>query len=205
MRHLAHPWQGQDGNRFGPAVFGPAIPIIAVAATALSAGVGAYSAISSANAQSAAANYQAQVAKNNAEIAAGNANYAQQVGYTQEQQQAMKTRAAVGSVITQQAANGLDVNSGSALTVRQSTATEGALSAMNIRNNAAREAYGYRVQGLGYQSQSELDTATAKNAQTAGVLGATGDILGGAASTTTLYQHLASTGAFNPNPPNIVH
>jgi len=201
--NFGHSHHTTPRGRLGPAVFGPAIPIIAIAATVASTAVAGYGAIQSASASSQAANYQAQVAKNNASIASSNAAYAQNAGAVAEQNQALKTRAAIGSVITQEAANGLDVNTGSNLNVRQSTAAMGTQSELNIRNNTARQAYGYKTQQQGYIQQAGLDTTTAENATTAGGISAFGDLVGGVASSATLYEHLARTGAFEPNAPTL--
>lgn len=181
-----------------------AIPIIALAATAVSAGVGAYGAISSANAASASATYQAAVAKNNASIASANAANADSAGQAQQQASALQTRAEVGGAIAAQASSGLDVNSGSAVAVRSSDAALGTLSGMNIRNNAARQAYGYTTQSSNFDAQAGADIATGQNAQAAGGIGAAGSLIGGLASGASTYTKLYPNSlAFDPTAVNL--
>ncbi len=113
----------------------------------------------SADASQAQANYQAQVARNNQIVSEQNAQYALQVGQTQEaakrEQMAQtnsKVRAAVG-------ASGVDPNFGSAVRLQKAVATTGEEDALTIRNNAARQAYGFRVQGTDYAASAQLDAA----------------------------------------------
>jgi hypothetical protein len=96
-------------------------------------------------------------------------------GNTSADWQRVRTGQAVGTQRTAQAANGIDVNSGSAAQLQDDTAMLGELDALTIQNNAAREAYGYRV-----QARQDLLNAnqSVKNGNTA----ATGSILGGLGS-----------------------
>jgi hypothetical protein len=185
-------WQDEQQHH-GPAV----LAVGAVAATVIGAGVTAYSAESSAAAQAQAANYQAQVARNNQTIANNNADAATAAGAAQEQQNAMKTRAEVGAQLADQASSGLDVNSGSAVDVRSSTSALGELSGLNIVNNAARTAYGYKTQSENFGAQANLDTMEASSASLAGDLGAAGSIIGGIGSASSLQDELKLTGAYN--------
>lgn len=71
--------------------------------------------------------------------------------------------------------------SGSALDISEDTAQIGELEIATIRNNAARDAYGFRTQGLNYRAQGRLD-------RFAGRTGAIGTLLtGGAQSTAMVY------------------
>lgn len=70
------------------------------------------------------------------------------------------------------AAQGVDVNFGSALDLQLDAAYYGELGALTVRNNAQREAWGYEVQAIGYgmqASQSEYE----------GTFGAFSTLLGG--------------------------
>lgn len=96
-------------------------------------------------------------------------------GDTSADWQRVRTGQAIGTQRAAQAGNGIDVNSGSAAQLQDDTAMIGELDALTIQNNAAREAYGYRV-----QADQDLENAkqVKKNAKTA----ATGSILGGLGS-----------------------
>jgi hypothetical protein len=123
-------------------------------------------------AASQAAKYNAAVAENNKEMQLRNASLAGQEGEAAAQMEGMKTRARVAGIAADQGASGVRLNSGSDIDVRSSAASMGELSAINIRSNAARKAYGYQVDASNYQAQANLDRATAKNARTAGYIGA---------------------------------
>src|SRR5678815_675005 len=96
------------------------LPAIALAATAVSAGISAYGAYQQGQAGEAAGKYQAQVAKNNAIIAEQNAQFELQKGERESEAQNYKTRALLGHQKAGQAASGIDVNTGSPLDVRRS-------------------------------------------------------------------------------------
>jgi len=176
--------------------------IVSMVSSAAAAVVGTYGAIEAGHAQSAAASYQAQVAANNATIAEQNAQYATQAGNTQAQAEQLKTAQQVGAIRAAQAANGLDVNSGSALDVQSGTKTIGALNADTIRNNAALQAYGYQAQSVSSTAQSQLDTAQSAQALTAGTIGGMSSVLGGASSIGSQYAQYQLLGALN-KPPNV--
>ena len=98
--------------------------------------------------------------KNNAERAAA-------AGEQNAAQAELKGRAAVGAIRAAQAANNVDVNTGSAVDVRSSAAETGQLNALTIRNNAAREAWGYQNQAASNTAQASLDTMQGQAAQDA--------------------------------------
>lgn len=154
-------------------------------------------------AQAAQQNYQAQVAENNKVIAEQNARVSAAAGEQQALNKSMETRAKVGGMIAAQAASGVDVNSGSALDVQTSEKQIGALDALTIRSNAAREAYGFMQQGQNFQAEADLNRMGAasniqagKNAKQAGSMAATASILGGFTSAATKLGGGFSSGAF---------
>jgi hypothetical protein len=154
------------------------VGVAAIAGTAISA----YGAYSAGQAQSANAKYQAQVAKNNQTIANQNADYATQAGQEQATEASQKARAQGASLKAAQAANGLDINTGSAVDVQESQRETGTLNTATVLNNAMLRAYGYRTQGVNYGAQATLDTTEAGQASTAGDLSALGTLAGGAKS-----------------------
>lgn len=165
---------------------------IAIAGLALSAvgtGVGVMGSMQQASAQKSAANYQSAIAANNAKIASDNATRAGQAGEAQAAQVQQETRAKVGAIKAAQAANGVNVNTGSAVDVQSSAAELGELNAITLRSNAARQAYGYQTQEASYDAQSGLDKSTASNAETAGYLNAGSTFLSGAGSAAQNYAN----------------
>ena len=143
------------------------------------AAVSAGSTIASGIAQSKASAYQAQIAQNNAITANQNAEYATQAGQEKAQEQSLKNRDILGKIIAGQAANNIDVNSGSAVDVQATQRETGMLDVLQTENNAALQNYGYRTQSVGYQSQAALSTAQGQQA----IPGATFSAAGGLAST----------------------
>lgn len=155
------------------------LALAGVIGTVVSGAVGAVGAVMNAQAQSAAAKYNAEVAQQNAKIQQQNAIWAQQAGEQQAAVEEQKTRARVGAIMAAQAANGIDVNSGSALDTRSSAKELGELSALTIRSNAAKESYGYETQSWNASAEANLDKMNAAAAEQAGMIGAAGDLLGG--------------------------
>lgn len=93
--------------------------------------------------------------------------------------QRIKTGQNVGTQRTAQASNGGEVNDGSNANLQADTAALGELDALTIQNNAAREAYGYKVQALtGQQNANQL----VANGQSAAQSSLLGGIINGAGS-----------------------
>ena len=114
--------------------------------------------------------YQAQVAQNNAQIARQNATNAYSAGAASEQQTALRTRAQFGAARAAAGSSGLNANIGSPASVQESIAGLGALSGQTIRNNAAREAYGYQTQANAFEDTAAADKQAGTNsAITAGI------------------------------------
>jgi di/tripeptidase len=162
----------------------------------IGAALGAVGAISSANASAQSANYQSAVAANNAKQAQENASRAAQAGEITASMQERKTAANVGSIRAAQAANGVDVNSGSALDVRSSAAELGQLDAINIRSNAAREAYGYQAQSASYTGESDMYKSEASNDKTSGLLNAGSTLLSGVGNAVNSFEKFKMNNSF---------
>lgn len=157
-------------------------PIISGVAGTVGALTSAFGALSTGAANANAANYQAQVATNNATIAGQNADYAIASGLQKSQTQSLRGAAQGGRIKASQAANGVDVNSGSALDVQVGAAEASQLDTETVLNNAELAAYGYRSQQTGYEAEAELDKNKAKNDILGSELAAGGSLLGNASS-----------------------
>lgn len=149
---------------------------------AVGAGVSAIGTIEGGEATSAADSYQAQVARNNATIAQQNAVYSEQAGGAQAQAESLKGAAQGGLLKASQAANGIDVNSGSAVDVQTSQHDQAQLDTQTTANNAALKAYGYRTEATSDTAQAGLDQAAANQAPIGAALGAAGGLLGSVSS-----------------------
>jgi hypothetical protein len=148
-----------------------------------------------ANGMASAANaeYQSQVAANNAQIARQNATYSIQAGQAKAQQESMKQAQTGGLIKAAQAANGVDVNTGSNVDVQTSQREKGVLDTETTVHNSQLQAYGYRTQATNFEAQSQLDSQQASQAEFGGILGATGSLLSSAKSTGFSFSSPATT------------
>lgn len=131
--------------------------IALVASAALAAG----SAYMGAQNQKAAAGYQAQVAANNATVAEMEAADAKARGDQAAAEVRRKYAALVSTQRTTLAARGLDITDGSANATLTDTDYFGAVDAQNVRTNAAREAWGFRVRASNSRGDAAAYQATA--------------------------------------------
>jgi hypothetical protein len=171
---------------------------------AVGTAVSAYGKMQAGAGEEAMYNYKAQVAAINQDIANKNAIYAGKVGETQAQTVGMQTRYDIGTEKTQQAASGLDVNKGSAVDIRASRAEVGAEDVAVTRANAAKTAYGYRTQAMGFQAESAIQTAAARNTATATQFNVASTILSGASGISDKWTKMAGTGLNVPQNPIVM-
>lgn len=106
----------------------------------------------------------AAIASQNAGISKQNAAWTAQEGNAAVEQSELKNRARYGATEANQGASGLTVGKGSFGDVLKSEKEGGELNALNIRSNAARQAYGDITQANNYQNQAAIDRYAA-NAQ----------------------------------------
>jgi hypothetical protein len=178
-----------------PSVSLPSLATVSAIAGGVGAVTTAVGAISSANANAASASYSAQVARNNATIAGQNAQYASEAGAEKTAEQSMRSRAALGAMRAGIAANGVDVNSGSAADEQTGQREIGDLNTQQTAQNAALTAYGYRTQQTSFTAQSQLEEQQAGQDITGGIVSAGGDLLSGASSVGGKYsQYLQTSG-----------
>lgn len=149
------------------------------------------------------ADYQATVAKNNADIARMAGARVVQAGEVKADTTSLATAGKVSKIKANQAANGIDVNTGSAVDVRSDAVASGQTDAETALSDAKLANWGYRTQAGTYEAQAGLDTAQggldranagnytniadfyrqeASFAPTAAGLGAEGTQIGGVAS-----------------------
>ena len=134
---------------------------VVTALSAASMAFGAYSSYQQSQAQKDAYEYQSAVARNNAITAEYQAQDAIKRGQVAEAEQRRKTAMLKGSQTARLAGNGLDISEGSALNILSDTDWMGEQDALTVRNNAAREAWGYNVQGQNSMSNSNMLSARA--------------------------------------------
>ena len=172
---------------------------LAGALTVGSSLIGGLGSIASSRASAASAGYNAKIAAQNAQIATQNAAFTGAEGEQNVAAAGAKTRAEVGATLANEGASGVDVNSGSNVDVRESEAKIGMLNALNVRSQAARQAYGFQTQSVSDTAQSQLLRSQQKSDITGGYLTAGADVLGGfgsAAKYTNWLNQGSPTGTF---------
>jgi hypothetical protein len=140
-------------------------------------------------AQSQAADYNAQVARNNQIIANQQAQSALQVGQTEEESKRIQTGEMGAAIVANEAASGVNPNTGSALSVRSSAAETGELDALTIRYNANLQARNLQYQGAQYGAQAQLYSSVAG-------WDVVNSILGGASSVSNKWLQYNQLGVF---------
>ena len=135
------------------------------------AGVSALGGLSAADQQADALGYNEKVAKLQAEDAKAR-------GHLDVLRLRLDLRKLIGSQRVQAAAQGIAIDDGSALQAQTDAAFMAELDAETIRNNAAREAWGYQVQAHKFATQAQQVKAAATNNAIAGLLGAGAQVAG---------------------------
>jgi hypothetical protein len=141
--------------------------------------------------------YQAGVALLNAKIAQQNADYASVEGEQTAMRYGMGARQRQGEIVAGQSASGLDVTSGSARDVQTSQHTVTQMDMDQIRRNAAKTAYDYRVEAGKFTADAMASVLAGNNAQRASRTRAAASIIGGASSVADKWMQARQLGAFN--------
>lgn len=158
--------------------------------------VGGIGASEAAGAQAASSQYKAGVALLNKQINQQNAAWAMQAGETQAEISGIKSGQQIAETKVQQAASGLDVNTGTVAQVRADQTTISAFEQNTIRWNAAKEAYGYETKAAMNQGESGLDQAAAQDEKTAGEFAMASSFINAGTSVASKWSQAMKTGAF---------
>jgi Tfp pilus assembly protein FimV len=126
--------------------------------------------------------YQAGVANLNSQIALQNRDYALSTGETEAKRYGMQAAQRMGAIRAGIGASGIDIGSGSKADVQTSQQAVSRIDLDQIRNNAARKAYGFEVEATQDTAQANLYTKAASDAKSAGEIKALGSLISGAAS-----------------------
>lgn len=133
--------------------------------------------------------YQNQVAKNNAQVARWAADAEKQKGETEAFEADRKAAAEMGEQKAMQAASGLNIDSSSFSSVRDSSQKIASTNRQRIATNTSA-----RVWGLNQEAQNM--EAQGKAAQTAGFLEGAGSMLGGLSSFGSKWNSFKTQGIF---------
>lgn len=133
-------------------------------------------------AQAAAAEYQAQVARNNQIMMQQNAAYERQKGEVDQQAQDMKNKALRGAQEAAQGASGFDVNDGSLVDLRASSAELSRLDSLTVRSNAERKGRDFDIAASNAGASAQMYDAQASATRSAMPLGILSSLLGTASA-----------------------
>lgn len=169
---------------------------VAVASAAASAAVQGVQASEQAKASKQAADYNAQVANNNAIVDLQQRSTTLQQGDLEAQNAMRKQASITGDQRAQMSANGIDLTQGSAQDILASTKFLGGIDVNTIQSNAARQAWGYSVQGMNDKSAANLETwrANSINPSQIGAMSAGTSILSSIGSAATSYAGKVGSG-----------
>jgi len=126
-----------------------------LALSAIGTGLSVKSQIDGQAAAGAQQTYLGQLARQRQQLAEQQARDAIQRGQVAEQKQRDLTAQRIGTQQAALAAQGTDLE-GSPIDILGDTARAGEQDALTIRNNAAREAWGYQMQAAGYDADAAL-------------------------------------------------
>lgn len=126
------------------------------------AALSAVNSYSQSKAQKSQGDFQSQQLEANARIADIQADDAIKRGESEAKAHRRRVRLQIGEQRAGLAAQGLDLESGSALDIQKDTAGFGAEDEVTIKNNAFREAWGYKVQANDYRTGSQFTKMSSK-------------------------------------------
>ena len=166
-----------------------AVGTVAVAGMVASAAMQGVQSSSQSAAQQNAADYNAQVANNNAIIAAQQRSTTLQQGEAEAHKSMRDQAQMIGAQRAQMAANGIDLTQGSAQDILASTKFLGGIDVNTIQSNAARQAWGYEVQGMNDKNAATMETwkANSINPSQIGAMAAGSSLLSSIGGAATSY------------------
>lgn len=176
--------------------FSEAMAVAAVVSAVAGTAVSVMGQEQAADAARAQGNYQNAVARNNAILAGRAAADATARGEELARQQGIKGAQIIGAQRATLAGNGVVVDQGSALDLTTDQAGQNKLDALTIKDNAAREALGFKTQGMNFQAGGDLALLRGTSLGDAGDMGAIGAGLSGAGSVASKWYTFNNQGLF---------
>lgn len=172
------------------------LAVASLVATGVGTAVSMYGQYQQGKAQAGQYAYQAAVDRNNKIIMDRQAEDAIKRGEAEEDEHRRKVASIKADQRVGFASRGIDLGSDNVLDTLSDTAMLGELDALTIRNNAQREAYGYRVQGMNYEASAGNNMLASKNAKSASRTGMSSTLLSGASTVAGDYATYKNKGVF---------
>lgn len=166
-----------------------------LAAAAIGAGVSAYGQWRQAQSQKAMYEAEAKIAKNNQKIANAQAEDAVKRGGEADIELRRRYAQTRGQQVAKLASNGVALDEGSALSVLQDTDMFEQIDSQRTRDNAQREAWGFRTQGQNYGANAAMSRTAAGNVSGSAPYAVGGTLLSGAGEVSDKWLKFRSSGA----------
>ena len=144
--------------------------------------------------------YEQAAYNRNADVADQQAADATARGAVAAGQRGAQVRAEVGDARTMLAGQGVDLAQGSAVDVQKNIASLGALDIATIKNNAAREAWGYATQATNLRYQGGIAKLSGDQAAMGMRADSYSTLITGAAKTYGLYRQQQDSTGVTPSP-----
>jgi len=154
-------------------------PVVLIAAAA---GVNAVGSVVSGIGQKQVLDYQAQIADQNAKLAEDQAQDSIQNTNLEAQRRYRDLAQTKGRQVAAMAANGIDLNFGSAADIQRDTAATGAEDLAQIYKGGNERTKGFEINAFNSRAEATGDRARGKGALIDGIFGGVATALGGAAS-----------------------
>lgn len=163
-------------------------PVVGTILGGINIGMQLFGASEEAKAQKRQAEFAAQQLEFNSRMAERDANEIVKRADLDVQQFQRKGALVRGAQRASMAAQGIDIDSGSAQAIAEETNANLVEDITNIKNNAIMEAYGYRVQASQMRQQANMTRAAGRQAASNTLLAGGARAVSGAASTYSNYQ-----------------
>lgn len=167
-----------------------------MAASAGSGLLGAAGAMQEGKASSEMYSYKAGMARYNANVARQNRDYELSAGEKDALKYGLAAKNRKGDIIAAQGASGLDVNSGTSVDVRTSQDYITKLDLDQIRQNAARRAYGYETQAYGEDLSAGMYERAGSDAKKGSKMKALASLVSGASSVSSKWSQGRQAGIY---------
>lgn len=171
-----------------------ALAFASIGSTILSTGFKVLQARQQAKAIERQGEFQAAILRNNQRLAEAAARDAEKRGRLAAQQKRIETGLSAGRQQAILAANGLSLNTGTAIDILGDTHRFGELDALTIINNSQREAFQFRSQGQNFGQEAALVQAQGQNQASALRSSTIGTVLSGVGSVASKWYSFGNEG-----------
>lgn len=165
----------------------PAIPFIIAGASIIGTGAAVAGTVMNANAQRSASEIQAKQDRQNAVYAETAATDVLQIGEKEAARARGEGTRLIGKQRVGYATAGVVLGTGTTLDTLAETREVTEMEALTIKANAARDAWGYRTQGLNYRAQADITRRAGEQAVVGTYLTGAAQVVSGVAQAASYF------------------